>query len=512
MSKMREREQGKRRVSAEDVMADSTRTKGGGNWFVLPEGVEVWYPKKPCAVSLDVLPFEVLAGSYVSGGKEGVVAPGSIWYKRPFTVFRHIGISDETIISPISIGKKCPIFEERQLLAKNYRDNEKEIKALGMQDYVAYAIVHPEDRSKIAIYAQSYGKFAKVLEKRMNDLRNLKGQETQFAFFSCKDGMTLEVEFTNIGFPGSDGKPAEYLGATSINFVPRKDMDWDEVLAKTAFMNNIFDQVLPYDRLKSMFLQVDEPSENGQNEPPQEMARTSPNRNTAATTTPEAASRQTIASGASGGKSGETSTEPKRGPGRPPKAAAAPASPFEVGDRVKGIDAEGNEVEGEVTQLLDPDNVTVEDDGGEDHTCMAADLQVAEADTDSKEHAADAVQTDPNPHGFKLSDIVIYKGKQATVLKLDLEGGEAEVKVAGAQGKTLCDISDLSPVQATGQQPIKAKAPAKDWKPQEGEAITWDDGGESGTFMRFNTKGDKARVKDSEGEESWQMAVDLKPA
>lgn len=503
MSKAREREQGKRRVSAEDVMADSTRTKGGGNWFVLPEGVEVWYPKKPCAVSLDVLPFEVLAGSYVSGGKEGVVAPGSIWYKRPFTVFRHIGISDDTVISPISVGKKCPIFEERQLLAKNYRDNEKEIKALGMQDYVAYAIVHPEDRSKIAIYAQSFGKFAKVLEKRMNDLRNLKGQETQFAFFSCEDGMTLEVEFTNIGFPGSDGKPAEYLGATSINFVPRKDMDWDETLERTAWMNNIFDQVLPYDRLKSMFLQVDEPSENGQNEPPQEMQRP----NLAAATTPAKDNPQPTASGPNGGKSGETSTEPpKRGPGRPPKAKPAPAA-FEVGDRVKGIDAEGNEVEGEVTQLLDPDNVTVEDDAGEDHTCMAADLEVVGQPESSKDKK---VKADPNPYGFVATNVVVYKGKPATILKMDLEGGEAEVQVAGQQGKTLCDISDLSP--SKGRQVSAASGKTADWKPQDGEAITWDDGGESGTFMRFNTKGDKARVKNADGEESWQMAEDLKPA
>ncbi len=237
----------RRRVSREDVRKNAKDAGGSSKrWFELPEGVREWTPDKAGSVLMDVLPYEVTAAQHPDKVEKGV-----LWYKRPFAVHHNVGPANESVVCPASVGKHCPMCEERKRLAKNWDENEEQIKALNAQRFVAFNIKDPDDEDKVAVFAVSRGKFAVALEKELQE-----GDEDILNFYDVTDeGKTLKVRFSDATFEGR-----KYLQATRIDFRDRPAMDEDEVLGKTVCLDDMF-VVMDYDKLKALFLQVDEDEE-----------------------------------------------------------------------------------------------------------------------------------------------------------------------------------------------------------------------------------------------------------
>ena len=234
----------RRRVSRDDVRDNARKGGGGGNYFNLPSGIRSFSPDKPGKITLDFLPYEVKTDNHPDGRE-----PGDVWYKYPFFVHHSIGVRNDSFVCPTSIGKKCPICEERERLAIKDKEKYKEaIKKLRPQKFVAYNINDPEDKEKIAIFAMSRGKFAVALEKELDE-----GDDDILNFFDVTDdGRTLKIRFSEETYEGR-----KFLKATRIDFLERDEMDEDKTFKRTVVLDECFN-VLPYDKLKSFFLQIDE--------------------------------------------------------------------------------------------------------------------------------------------------------------------------------------------------------------------------------------------------------------
>ena len=102
------------RVSKDQERANAEKgSQGGSSWFALPEGVSNWAPESRGRYVIDVLPYEVKGKAHPDD-----IEPGQLWYKLPFSVHHGVGASNDSIVCPASIGKRCPICEERNRLYK----------------------------------------------------------------------------------------------------------------------------------------------------------------------------------------------------------------------------------------------------------------------------------------------------------------------------------------------------------------------------------------------------------
>ncbi len=235
----------RKRVSREDVKRNAVEGgSGGSNWFTLPDGVGSWAPEKAASHMMDFLPYEVTDKNHPDKVELGV-----LWYKRQFGVHHGIGVQNASYVCPRSINKPCCICEARDKLISNDRDkHEKVIGDLKPQQFVAYNVFHPEEDDKIAVFCVSWGKFAQTLDKELKE----QDEEVLDFFLPDEGGMTLKVRFSDASYAG---RP--YLEATRIDFRDRKDMDEEEILERTVNLDEMLN-VLPYDKLKDTFLQIDE--------------------------------------------------------------------------------------------------------------------------------------------------------------------------------------------------------------------------------------------------------------
>ena len=240
----------RRRVSADKVKENAERGSGGGSdWFQVKENVGRWSPDKAGRYNIDILPYEVKSESHPDD-----VEKGCLWYKLPFAVHHGVGASNQSLVCPKSVGGKCPICDERSRLYKEDSDaNEDIIAALRPQRFVAFNILSPEDDGRVDLFIFSFGKFYAVLKEELKDVHN----EEHLGFFDVTDaGRTLKVRFSEEDFMGN-----KYLQASRIDFLPREEMDEDEILDKTVCLEDAI-VVPPYDKLKALF-EMDGEDEGG---------------------------------------------------------------------------------------------------------------------------------------------------------------------------------------------------------------------------------------------------------
>ncbi|MFA6780398.1 MAG: hypothetical protein WCU80_11565 [Paludibacteraceae bacterium] len=246
------------RLSKDEIKRKSlSQTGGSGNWFRLPDGVELWEPKEKGKYLIDILPYETTSKCHPNEIDAGVV-----WYQYPFKVHHGMGASNKSVICPTSVGQKCPVCEEIARLSKEYDKNEDTIKSLRPQRYVAFNILNPDDKDQVVIFAMSVGKFYNALEKELQE----SDDEDIANFFDVTDsGKTLKVRFSEESYAGK-----KFLTASKIEFVDRDEMDEDEIFSKVVCLDEMFN-VPDYAALKAIFLEEDVEACEEEEEPEEEV-------------------------------------------------------------------------------------------------------------------------------------------------------------------------------------------------------------------------------------------------
>lgn len=245
----------RKRVSRDQVRENAKKSEGGGSrWLNLPDGIETWKPEKEGTVALDILPYEVSTEKHPEN-----IEKGTVWYKTLFTIHRGIGPNNDAVVCPRSVGKKCPIHEELENLKRSMPKGEKidsdTWRQLNGQRMVAMNMRDPsvKKKVKVRVYVDSAAKFWGADAGLKVELE--KGDDGNLSFFDVKDGKTLKVRFTEASFDGG-----KFLQATRVDFVDREDLDEDLVLKRTVDLDKALN-VMPYDRLKALFLQTDDEDE-----------------------------------------------------------------------------------------------------------------------------------------------------------------------------------------------------------------------------------------------------------
>lgn len=246
----------RRRVDRAAVRENAKKGDGGASWFTLPEGVKDWAPEKKGTYSINVLPYKTTDKNHPDNQE-----PGSLWYKRIFTVHHGVGASNASIVCPSSIGKKCPIHEERNRLLKEKGGDEKAreelTKQLNGQRYSMFNVQVEEEGEDVMVFVMSTGKFWAIqggkggLKKEIEE-----GDEDNLGFFDTQGGKTLKVRFSEESYSGRS-----FLQVSRIDFEDREDLDEEETLAKTVNLDEILN-VLDYDKIKKLFFQEDEEDED----------------------------------------------------------------------------------------------------------------------------------------------------------------------------------------------------------------------------------------------------------
>lgn len=263
----------RRRVSRDDVK-ENARKGGGSNWINLPEGVTQWEPKKPGIYNLDFLPYEVSDENH----PDEIAKVGTIWYKRPFVVHHSVGPENKSVVCPRSVGKKCPIHEERAVIEKKEKarilkmkpkarevaekELEKLLKDLNGKRQVMFNIKDLEDADKVSVFCFSEGKFWNTMGGKGPGLKREldEGDDDILSFFDVKDGKTVKARFSEESYEGK-----KFISVSKIDFKDREDLDEDDILGKVVDLDKCLN-VIPYDKLKGMFLQADEKDDSDEEE------------------------------------------------------------------------------------------------------------------------------------------------------------------------------------------------------------------------------------------------------
>ena len=236
----------RKRASKSDVRNNASKGGGSGmSWFTTQDGVDEWKPEKAGRYLINVLPYEIKAKDHPDG-----IDAGTVWYKLPFKVHHGVGPNSQSLICPTSFNRPCPICEAGRKMKDDPDTDEETLRAFNPQRFVAYNIQHPDDEDRVALLVLSYGKFAKHLEK---ELKEDVDEENVYFYDTTDEGRTLKVRFSQETFAGR-----EYLQASRIDFVPRGEMDEDEVLGKTVCLDEALN-ILPYDKIKALFFQEEIP-------------------------------------------------------------------------------------------------------------------------------------------------------------------------------------------------------------------------------------------------------------
>ena len=470
-----------RRVSPEEARAAMGREGGGGRGlagcFNLPEGVRLWEPESGKTYQLDFLPYEVTAEAHPMK-----IAKGKLWYTVPFIIFKNVGVQAETIVSPATFGEPCPLYKRWQELATNWDDTEEERAAMSMQRCNAYVIDDPDDADKVAIFATSWGKFGKALKKE----RDAVGDEAA-NFFDVVDGCgkTVEVRFQKETFTTKTG-PGSYTGAGKINFLDRDDRDEEETLARVPKLDDCF-VIHSYETLERMLLGNAE-------------AGAAPNGKEPTATTRSSAPSRTPSGSGSGRTTARASKEPEDYD--TPKGIPDDDEPqFAKGDRVKFLNGKGKETEG-VIDDIDGDSAVVVDDKQRDYDVKLKDLEPADDTAQEAEDDADPADQDTPPDdapAFDVGDDCKVKGSKDDYVITKIDGDDITVKDKKTGQKIIVEPDDIIPAAAAQEAAEEFEA---------GDAVTWDDGDESGTVIEVLNNG-TVKVKNKEGKKSIQDPSDL---
>ncbi len=244
----REREERtSRRISMREKArkrAEQREYRSGGARFNLEGGTKFFQldPKRKIH-RLDIIPYKVT----VDNNPE--VEKGELWYQRTVFVHYSIGAEEKAYICPKTIGKPCPICENRAVLMKNPDANDEDIEALRPRERELFNVIDLDDEEKgIQLWEISYHAFGKQLEEEIRE-----GQEEWAGFADLTGGYTLLCRFRE----ESIGRN-KFLKVNRIDFEERKD--YPESILNDAFDLDRILKVLPYDELERVFLGLEEES------------------------------------------------------------------------------------------------------------------------------------------------------------------------------------------------------------------------------------------------------------
>jgi len=253
MATKRKQREKRERVSARR-RAESHVAGFQGTSVKLPEGVSFLGVKKAGAKRFDIIPYRVPDGA---GNPE--CEDGQLHFERTYWVHRGIGLEgkDSYVCLAKTAGKRCPICEKRARLAADPDTEEALLKALLPKERQLWNIYDPDEPDEgVQVWDVSFHLFGKQLDAVVKHSDENDEEENHYEYFSDpEDGSTLKTTFSEETFAGH-----KYYEAGQIEFRRRKEPLPDEVVEAANILDDLL-IILPYEKLKAIFLQIDDPDD-----------------------------------------------------------------------------------------------------------------------------------------------------------------------------------------------------------------------------------------------------------
>jgi hypothetical protein len=230
------------REAAKKRADERQQSGGGGTKFVFPEGQKVtWFKPEKGPMKIDIIPYEVTVDNHP------MVKKGEMWFQRTIWVHNAIGAEEKSYLCLKTVGKKCPICEEKARLSKRADSDEDIIKALTAKEREIYNVIDLSDKKAgVQLWEYSYHLFGKLLETEIRE-----NEEDYSGFAELEGGYTLKLRFKEKQM----GKN-KFLEVDRIDFTERDDYD-EDILEDVLDLDTILN-VLPYDKLLAVFDEVED--------------------------------------------------------------------------------------------------------------------------------------------------------------------------------------------------------------------------------------------------------------
>lgn len=229
--------------------AEREKNKSKGfSYLNLPKGLEMY--KEPFGeVVLDIIPYTVTDTrhpDYFEGDSDSAVS-GELWYRRPIQVHRNIGADKETVVCPKTIGKKCPICEEKD---KQYKDGVASEDVIGKTSFRSLYFVVPKKHKDYEEEPYVWDISQYCFGDELNE--TLEEDPGDANFPELDGGKTLKIKFAKKKFGTND-----FAFAKRINFLKRKKAYPESIMEGLPSLDDIF-TVRSYKDLQHLFFEMDD--------------------------------------------------------------------------------------------------------------------------------------------------------------------------------------------------------------------------------------------------------------
>ena len=230
------------------IVSNTKRKESLKGYLRLPDGVQVFREEAGEKVYLDIIPYKVTDSYHLDRDEKfGIAIPGTYWYRKPFKIHRSVGVKNETLVCPLTFGKKCPICEymAHQLKNKVKWDDVKHLKSSMRSLYLVVPKKHERYDEKLYIWDISDFCFHDLLVDELQE------NEMYEDFPDLKEGYTLRIRFgtESIG-------EREFAKAKRIDFIER-DYEYDEESLNIPNLDEVL-VVLGYEELKMKFFEIED--------------------------------------------------------------------------------------------------------------------------------------------------------------------------------------------------------------------------------------------------------------
>lgn len=232
------------------VVADVDRREKAASsygYLNLPKDLPV-FKESEGTFKLDIIPYIVSNDMHPDANKElDIAMEGTEWYKRPIWVCSNIGPENESVISPKSNGKKCPVHDTRNAQFKEGVDEDEIIRKPQHRNlYVVIPIGHKKYDEDFHIWDISNYNFQELLDDELREDPDLAN------FPDPEEGMTLRVRFSEEKYEGR-----KYYKASRIDFLERKVAYSDKDVEEAPNLDELFD-VPSYKELQNMLMGIED--------------------------------------------------------------------------------------------------------------------------------------------------------------------------------------------------------------------------------------------------------------
>lgn len=217
------------------------KENSGSSYLNIPKNTTFFSPKKG-KYKIDIIPYVVSDPKHPNG-----IEAGELWFRRTIFVHYGIGAEEKGYLCLKTVGKRCPICEQRAKLMKDANSDDELVKALKPKQRDLFNVIDLDNEDKgVQLWEFSHFLFGQKLADEIEQ-----GDDDLLGFSELVDGKTLEVRFVEKAL----GKN-KFIECDRIDFKDRDDYD-EDILEDTIPLDDILN-ILPYEKLEAIFLELEE--------------------------------------------------------------------------------------------------------------------------------------------------------------------------------------------------------------------------------------------------------------